>query len=152
MIRKHQPVLWSDFLYRYNKSLTTEVMSFNVGSQICTRDEATLRRRCRSFSRGARSKRGLFSSLKGLDSLTKRSKEKRESVSQVLFNLPRTSLQPSYNLPTASKLPTTFPQPPYNLPTTALQTPYNNVHTTALQPPYNHPTTSLQPRLYCHTT
>ncbi|KAL2081987.1 hypothetical protein ACEWY4_021805 [Coilia grayii] len=40
---------------------------------ICTRDEATLRRRSRSLSRRTRNKRGLFSSLKGLDSLTKRS-------------------------------------------------------------------------------
>ncbi|XP_042177469.1 rho guanine nucleotide exchange factor TIAM2-like isoform X1 [Oncorhynchus tshawytscha] len=46
---------------------------------ICTRDEATLRRRCQSLSRGTRNKRGIFSSLKGLDSLTKRSKEKRQS-------------------------------------------------------------------------
>ncbi|CDQ91189.1 unnamed protein product [Oncorhynchus mykiss] len=71
---------------RPSKTALGRLGIFSVSSfhaLICTRDEATLRRRCRSFSRGARSKRGLFSSLKGLDSLTKRSKEKRESVSQV---------------------------------------------------------------------
>uniref|UniRef100_A0A8K9WXH4 TIAM Rac1 associated GEF 2 n=1 Tax=Oncorhynchus mykiss TaxID=8022 RepID=A0A8K9WXH4_ONCMY len=88
---------------RPSKTALGRLGIFSVSSfhaLICTRDEATLRRRCRSFSRGARSKRGLFSSLKGLDSLTKRSKEKRESVSQVLYNLPRASLHPSYNFPT----------------------------------------------------
>uniref|UniRef100_A0A671KV92 T-lymphoma invasion and metastasis-inducing protein 2-like n=1 Tax=Sinocyclocheilus anshuiensis TaxID=1608454 RepID=A0A671KV92_9TELE len=51
---------------------------------ICTRDEATLKRRSRSHPRGMRNKRGLlFSSQKGLDSLTKRNREKRQSLSQV---------------------------------------------------------------------
>uniref|UniRef100_A0A8C1W041 TIAM Rac1 associated GEF 2b n=1 Tax=Cyprinus carpio TaxID=7962 RepID=A0A8C1W041_CYPCA len=51
---------------------------------ICTRDEATLKRRSRSYPRGMRNKRGLlFSSQKGLDSLTKRNREKRQSLSQV---------------------------------------------------------------------
>ncbi|XP_043075705.1 rho guanine nucleotide exchange factor TIAM2 isoform X2 [Puntigrus tetrazona] len=51
---------------------------------ICTRDEATLKRRSRSHPRGMRNKRGLlFSSQKGLDSLTKRNREKRQSLSQI---------------------------------------------------------------------
>ncbi|MGH0176720.1 UNVERIFIED_CONTAM: hypothetical protein FKN15_073251 [Acipenser sinensis] len=54
------------------------VSSFHV--LICSRDEATLRKR--SLSHTMRGKKGLFSSLKGLDSLTKRGKEKRASVSQ----------------------------------------------------------------------
>lgn len=56
----------------------------SVFVQICTRDEATLRRRSRSQPRAMRNKRGLlFSSQKGLDSLTKRNREKRQSLSQV---------------------------------------------------------------------
>uniref|UniRef100_A0A8C8FJ01 TIAM2 n=1 Tax=Oncorhynchus tshawytscha TaxID=74940 RepID=A0A8C8FJ01_ONCTS len=114
---------------RPSKTALGRLGIFSVSSfhaLICTRDEATLRRRCRSFSRGARSKRGLFSSLKGLDSLTKRSKEKRESMSQVLYNLPRASLHPSYNLPTtALQLPCKLPI------TTALQ-PFYNLHTTTI--------------------
>uniref|UniRef100_A0A674ATU4 TIAM Rac1 associated GEF 2 n=1 Tax=Salmo trutta TaxID=8032 RepID=A0A674ATU4_SALTR len=124
---------------RPSKTALGRLGIFSVSSfhaLICTRDEATLRRRCRSFSRGARSKRGLFSSLKGLDSLTKRSKEKRESVSQVLFNLPRASLQPSYNLPTASLQPPSFLQPSHNRPTTFLQLPYKLPITTSIQPKY----------------
>nr|XP_009292814.1 T-lymphoma invasion and metastasis-inducing protein 2-like [Danio rerio]XP_021324269.1 T-lymphoma invasion and metastasis-inducing protein 2-like [Danio rerio] len=51
---------------------------------ICNRDEATLKRRSRSHPRGVRNKRGLlFSSQKGLDSLTKRNREKRQSMSQI---------------------------------------------------------------------
>ncbi|XP_061099722.1 rho guanine nucleotide exchange factor TIAM2 [Conger conger] len=50
---------------------------------ICSRDEATLRRRSRSVSQGVRSKRRLFSSLKGLDSLTRRGREKRQPASQI---------------------------------------------------------------------
>ncbi|XP_058879471.1 rho guanine nucleotide exchange factor TIAM2-like isoform X2 [Acipenser ruthenus] len=55
------------------------VSSFHV--LICSRDESTLRKR--SLSQTMRGKKGLFSSLKGLDSLTKRGKEKRASVSQI---------------------------------------------------------------------
>ncbi|KAM4633669.1 rho guanine nucleotide exchange factor TIAM2 [Polymixia lowei] len=50
---------------------------------VCTRDEATLRRRGQTLPRGNRSKRGLFSSLKALDSLTRRSQDNRHSGSQV---------------------------------------------------------------------
>lgn len=55
--------------------------------QICSRDEATVRRRSVSLSHRQR-KRGLFSSLKGLDNLTKRGRDKRPSESQVLTNTP----------------------------------------------------------------
>uniref|UniRef100_UPI0037E74F56 rho guanine nucleotide exchange factor TIAM2-like n=1 Tax=Semicossyphus pulcher TaxID=241346 RepID=UPI0037E74F56 len=49
---------------------------------ICSRDEATLRRRSLSLTYRER-KRGLFSSIKGLDNLTKRGRDKRPSVSQI---------------------------------------------------------------------
>ncbi|XP_005922424.1 rho guanine nucleotide exchange factor TIAM2 isoform X3 [Haplochromis burtoni] len=49
---------------------------------ICSRDEATVRRRSLSLTHRQR-KRGLFSSLKGLDNLTRRGRDKRPSVSQV---------------------------------------------------------------------
>uniref|UniRef100_A0AAX7SN98 TIAM Rac1 associated GEF 2a n=1 Tax=Astatotilapia calliptera TaxID=8154 RepID=A0AAX7SN98_ASTCA len=47
---------------------------------ICSRDEATVRRRSLSLTHRQR-KRGLFSSLKGLDNLTRRGRDKRPSVS-----------------------------------------------------------------------
>uniref|UniRef100_A0A673B406 TIAM Rac1 associated GEF 2a n=1 Tax=Sphaeramia orbicularis TaxID=375764 RepID=A0A673B406_9TELE len=50
---------------------------------ICSRDEATLRRRSLSLTYRQR-KRGLFSSLKGLDNLTKRGRDKRPSASQLI--------------------------------------------------------------------
>ncbi|XP_077945634.1 rho guanine nucleotide exchange factor TIAM2 isoform X2 [Gasterosteus aculeatus] len=50
---------------------------------ICSRDEATLRRRSLSLTHRRR-KKGLFSSLKGLDNLTKRGRDKRPSASQRL--------------------------------------------------------------------
>ncbi|XP_072220920.1 rho guanine nucleotide exchange factor TIAM2-like isoform X1 [Leuresthes tenuis] len=49
---------------------------------ICSRDEATVRRRSFSLTCKQR-KRGLFSSLKGLDNFTKRGRDKRPSVSQI---------------------------------------------------------------------
>uniref|UniRef100_UPI003AACA35C rho guanine nucleotide exchange factor TIAM2-like isoform X3 n=1 Tax=Centroberyx gerrardi TaxID=166262 RepID=UPI003AACA35C len=49
---------------------------------ICSRDEATLRRRSVSLTHRQR-KRGLFSSLKGLDNLTRRGRDKRPSASQI---------------------------------------------------------------------
>ncbi|XP_069544008.1 rho guanine nucleotide exchange factor TIAM2-like isoform X1 [Brachyistius frenatus] len=49
---------------------------------ICSRDEATVRRRSLSLTYRHR-KRGLFSSLKGLDNLTKRGRDKRPSASQI---------------------------------------------------------------------
>ncbi|KAG7226248.1 hypothetical protein INR49_002998 [Caranx melampygus] len=52
---------------------------------ICSRDEAALRRRSLSLTYKHR-KRGLFSSLKGLDNLTKRGRDKRPSASQVILH------------------------------------------------------------------
>ncbi|XP_068195450.1 rho guanine nucleotide exchange factor TIAM2-like [Antennarius striatus] len=52
---------------------------------ICSRDEATLRRRSLSLTYRQR-KRGLFSSLKGLDNLTKRGRDKRPSAPQIFEN------------------------------------------------------------------
>ncbi|XP_016093528.1 T-lymphoma invasion and metastasis-inducing protein 2-like [Sinocyclocheilus grahami] len=71
---------------RPSKMVLGRLGIFSVSSfhaLICTRDEATLKRRSRSHPRGMRNKRGLlFSSQKGLDSLTKRNHEKRQSLSQ----------------------------------------------------------------------
>ncbi|XP_037750956.1 rho guanine nucleotide exchange factor TIAM2 isoform X1 [Chelonia mydas] len=50
---------------------------------ICSRDEAALRKRTLSLSQRVRSKKGLFSSLKGLDTLARKGKEKRPSVTQI---------------------------------------------------------------------
>lgn len=51
--------------------------------QICSRDEAALRKRTLSLSQRVRNKKGLFSSLKGLDTLARKGKEKRPSITQV---------------------------------------------------------------------
>uniref|UniRef100_UPI00398E6CE6 rho guanine nucleotide exchange factor TIAM2-like isoform X2 n=2 Tax=Pristiophorus japonicus TaxID=55135 RepID=UPI00398E6CE6 len=48
----------------------------------CSRDEATLRKRTLSRSQRIRSKKGLFSSLKGLDDLGRKGKEKRPPIIQ----------------------------------------------------------------------
>ncbi|XP_048392105.1 rho guanine nucleotide exchange factor TIAM2 isoform X2 [Stegostoma tigrinum] len=48
----------------------------------CSRDEATLRKRTLSLSQRLRSKKSLFSSLKGLDDLGRKGKEKRPSIIQ----------------------------------------------------------------------
>ncbi|XP_059325037.1 rho guanine nucleotide exchange factor TIAM2 isoform X1 [Ammospiza nelsoni] len=50
---------------------------------ICSRDEAALRKRTLSLSQRVRNKKGLFSSLKGLDTLARKGKEKRPSITQV---------------------------------------------------------------------
>ncbi|XP_020656894.3 rho guanine nucleotide exchange factor TIAM2 isoform X1 [Pogona vitticeps] len=50
---------------------------------ICSRDEATLRKRTFSLSQRVQSKKGLFSSLKGLDTLARKTKEKRPSITQI---------------------------------------------------------------------
>ncbi|XP_066471954.1 rho guanine nucleotide exchange factor TIAM2 isoform X1 [Tiliqua scincoides] len=50
---------------------------------ICSRDEAALRKRTLSLSQRVQSKKGLFSSLKGLDTLARKAKEKRPSVTQI---------------------------------------------------------------------
>ncbi|XP_041951626.1 T-lymphoma invasion and metastasis-inducing protein 2 [Alosa sapidissima] len=69
---------------RPSKMALSRLGIFSVSSfhaLICTRDEATLRRRSRSLSRRTRNKRGLFSSLKGLDSLTKRNGRDQKQTS-----------------------------------------------------------------------
>uniref|UniRef100_A0A3B4AAS0 Uncharacterized protein n=1 Tax=Periophthalmus magnuspinnatus TaxID=409849 RepID=A0A3B4AAS0_9GOBI len=72
---------------RPTKTTLARLGIFSVSSfhalQICSRDEATLRRRSLSLTCRQR-KRGLFSSLKGLDNLTRRGREKRPSASQRL--------------------------------------------------------------------
>ncbi|KAI5610863.1 T-lymphoma invasion and metastasis-inducing protein 2 isoform X2 [Silurus asotus] len=71
---------------RPSKAALGRLGIFSVSSfhaLICSRDEATLRKRTLSLSQRSRSRRGVFSSLKGLDSLTKRSRDKRPSASQV---------------------------------------------------------------------
>uniref|UniRef100_A0A803Y5H1 TIAM Rac1 associated GEF 2 n=1 Tax=Meleagris gallopavo TaxID=9103 RepID=A0A803Y5H1_MELGA len=50
---------------------------------ICSRDEAALRKRTLSLSQRVRNKKGLFSSLKGLDTLARKGKEKRPSITQI---------------------------------------------------------------------
>uniref|UniRef100_A0AAY4CJN9 DH domain-containing protein n=1 Tax=Denticeps clupeoides TaxID=299321 RepID=A0AAY4CJN9_9TELE len=70
---------------RPSKSALGRLGIFSVSSfhaLICSRDEATLRKRSLSLSQRGRSKRSLFSSLKGLDNLTKRGREKRPAASQ----------------------------------------------------------------------
>ncbi|XP_010775044.1 T-lymphoma invasion and metastasis-inducing protein 2 [Notothenia coriiceps] len=70
---------------RPTKSTLGRLGIFSVSSfhaLICSRDEATLRRRSLSLTYRHR-KRGLFSSLKGLDNLTKRGRDKRPSASQI---------------------------------------------------------------------
>ncbi|XP_055017253.1 rho guanine nucleotide exchange factor TIAM2 isoform X1 [Boleophthalmus pectinirostris] len=83
---------------RPTKTTLARLGIFSVSSfhaLICSRDEATLRRRSLSLTCRQR-KRGLFSSLKGLDNLTRRGREKRPSASQIFdgdcvgqpYNLP----------------------------------------------------------------
>uniref|UniRef100_A0A8C8DDE6 TIAM Rac1 associated GEF 2a n=1 Tax=Oryzias sinensis TaxID=183150 RepID=A0A8C8DDE6_9TELE len=70
---------------RPTKSTLGRLGIFSVSSfhaLICSRDEAAVRRRSLSLTCRQR-KKGLFSSLKGLDNLTKRGRDKRPSVSQV---------------------------------------------------------------------
>uniref|UniRef100_A0A4W5M737 TIAM Rac1 associated GEF 2 n=1 Tax=Hucho hucho TaxID=62062 RepID=A0A4W5M737_9TELE len=71
---------------RPSKSALGRLSIFSVSSfhaLICSRDEATLRRRSVSLSQRSRNKKGLFSSLKGLDNLTKRGRDKRPSAGQI---------------------------------------------------------------------
>uniref|UniRef100_A0A8B9LMI0 TIAM Rac1 associated GEF 2a n=1 Tax=Astyanax mexicanus TaxID=7994 RepID=A0A8B9LMI0_ASTMX len=76
---------------RPSKAALGRLGIFSVSSfhaLICSRDEATLRKRSLSLSQRGRSRRGVFSSLKGLDSLTKRGRDKRPSASQVPHSTP----------------------------------------------------------------
>uniref|UniRef100_A0A3B5KGG2 TIAM Rac1 associated GEF 2 n=1 Tax=Takifugu rubripes TaxID=31033 RepID=A0A3B5KGG2_TAKRU len=73
------------FASRPTKTTLGRLGIFSVSSfhaLICSRDEATLRRRSLSLTHRRR-KKGLFSSLKGLDNLTKRGREKRPSASKI---------------------------------------------------------------------
>lgn len=75
---------------RPTKAALARLGIFSVSSfhaLICSRDEATMRKRSLSLSHRGRSKKGLFSSLKGLDTLTKRGHEKKPSVSQDFSDL-----------------------------------------------------------------
>lgn len=51
--------------------------------QVCSRDGSTLRKRTLSLSQRGKNKKGIFSSLKGLDTLARKGKEKRASITQV---------------------------------------------------------------------
>ncbi|XP_014007313.2 rho guanine nucleotide exchange factor TIAM2 isoform X2 [Salmo salar] len=71
---------------RPSKTALGRLSIFSVSSfhaLICSRDEATLRRRSVSLSQRSCNKKGLFSSLKGLDNLTKRGRDKRPSAGQI---------------------------------------------------------------------
>ncbi|XP_056111883.1 rho guanine nucleotide exchange factor TIAM2 isoform X2 [Rhinichthys klamathensis goyatoka] len=75
---------------RPTKAALARLGIFSVSSfhaLICSRDEATMRKRSLSLSHRGRSKKGVFSSLKGLDTLTKRGHEKKPSVSQDFSDL-----------------------------------------------------------------
>ncbi|XP_004856904.1 T-lymphoma invasion and metastasis-inducing protein 2 isoform X1 [Heterocephalus glaber] len=50
---------------------------------VCSRDDSALRKRTLSLTQQGRSKKGIFSSLKGLDTLARKGKEKRASITQV---------------------------------------------------------------------
>ncbi|CAH7311406.1 Tiam2 [Phodopus roborovskii] len=50
---------------------------------VCSRDDSALRKRTLSLSQRAKSKKGIFSSLKGLDTLARKGKEKRASITQM---------------------------------------------------------------------
>ncbi|XP_059908013.1 rho guanine nucleotide exchange factor TIAM2 [Gadus macrocephalus] len=92
---------------RPSKAALGRLGIFSVSSfhaLICSRDEATLRRRRRRSSvtlASRQRKRGLFSSLKGLDNLTLRGRDKRPSVSQIFES---TSGGQPYCLPPAERL------------------------------------------------
>ncbi|XP_059897138.1 rho guanine nucleotide exchange factor TIAM2 isoform X1 [Gadus macrocephalus] len=71
---------------RPSKALLGRLGVFSVSSLhalVCTREDLSLRRRSSTLCGGARGKRGLFSSLKTLDTLTRRSRQQRHSASQV---------------------------------------------------------------------
>ncbi|XP_016394787.1 T-lymphoma invasion and metastasis-inducing protein 2 isoform X3 [Sinocyclocheilus rhinocerous] len=75
---------------RPTKAALARLGIFSVSSfhaLICSRDEATMRKRSLSLSHRGHSKKGVFSSLKGLDTLTKRGHEKKPSVSQRLGSM-----------------------------------------------------------------
>ncbi|XP_057345061.1 rho guanine nucleotide exchange factor TIAM2 isoform X3 [Manis pentadactyla] len=50
---------------------------------VCSRDDSAFRKRTLSLTQRGRNKKGIFSSLKGLDTLGRKGKEKRPSITQV---------------------------------------------------------------------
>ncbi|KAM9004497.1 T-lymphoma invasion and metastasis-inducing protein 2 isoform X1 [Sarcophilus harrisii] len=69
---------------------------------ICSRDESALRKRTLSLTQQGQSKKGLFSSLKGLDTLARKGKDKRPSITQIFdssgnHGFPGTQLPQSSN-------------------------------------------------------
>uniref|UniRef100_G1M265 TIAM Rac1 associated GEF 2 n=1 Tax=Ailuropoda melanoleuca TaxID=9646 RepID=G1M265_AILME len=50
---------------------------------VCSRDDSALRKRTLLLTQRGRNKKGIFSSLKGLDTLARKGKEKRPSITQV---------------------------------------------------------------------
>lgn len=50
---------------------------------VCSRDDSTLRKRTLSLTQRGKSKKGIFSSLKGLDTLARKGREKRASITQM---------------------------------------------------------------------
>uniref|UniRef100_A0A9L0RRY9 TIAM Rac1 associated GEF 2 n=1 Tax=Equus caballus TaxID=9796 RepID=A0A9L0RRY9_HORSE len=50
---------------------------------VCSRDDSALRKRKLSLTQRGRNKKGIFSSLKGLDTLARKAKEKRPSITQI---------------------------------------------------------------------
>ncbi|ELK09915.1 T-lymphoma invasion and metastasis-inducing protein 2 [Pteropus alecto] len=50
---------------------------------VCSRDDSAFRKRTLSLTQRGRNKKGIFSSLKGLDTLARKGKEKRSSITQI---------------------------------------------------------------------
>ncbi|XP_031208921.1 T-lymphoma invasion and metastasis-inducing protein 2 isoform X1 [Mastomys coucha] len=50
---------------------------------VCSRDDSALRKRTLSLTQRGKSKKGIFSSLKGLDTLARKGREKRASITQM---------------------------------------------------------------------
>uniref|UniRef100_A0A8P4GEW5 T-lymphoma invasion and metastasis-inducing protein 2 n=1 Tax=Dicentrarchus labrax TaxID=13489 RepID=A0A8P4GEW5_DICLA len=78
---------------RPSKSMLGRLGVFSVSSfhaLVCSRDEATLRTRSRTLSGGNLRRRGLPSSLKALDGLSRRRRDDRHSLSQVQNPIHRT--------------------------------------------------------------
>lgn len=73
------------FTHLANKQIKTQPISSGpvLCCQVCSRDEVTLRRGCRTLSGGNNTRRGLPSSLKALDGQNRRSKVDRHCTSQV---------------------------------------------------------------------
>ncbi|KAA8582967.1 hypothetical protein FQN60_015513, partial [Etheostoma spectabile] len=84
---------------------------------VCSRDEGTLRRRCRSLSGGSSRRRGLPSSLRALDASKRRSRDARHSTTQV--NPPSED-----HIAPPPPLLSTGPSPPFLLSSAPLSTPF----------------------------